>query len=157
MYKIIGADQKEYGPITAEQMMEWISQGRANQGTMAMIDGGTGWKPLSQLPEFAAALAAKNPPPALSYAPPSPVTNSIPNYLVQSILVTLCCCLPFGIVAIVYAAQVNSKFASGDVGGAQYASAQAKKWCWIGVIVGLITNAIVIVLQFAAVGANLGR
>ena len=62
MYKIIGADQKEYGPITAEQMAEWISQGRANQGTMAMVDGGTGWKPLVQFPEFSAALAAKNPP-----------------------------------------------------------------------------------------------
>lgn len=157
MYKIIGADQKDYGPITAEQMAEWISQGRANQGTMAMVDGGTGWKPLAQFPEFAAALAAKNPPPALSYASTSPVAGSIPNYLVQSILVTLCCCLPFGIVAIVYAAQVNSKFASGDVGGAQHASAQAKKWCWISVIVGLILNVLAVVVQLAMTGASIGR
>ena len=157
MYKIIGADQKEYGPITADQMLEWISQGRANQNTMALIDGGTGWKPLSQFPEFATALAAKNPPPALGYTPATPYAGSIPNYLVQSILVTLCCCLPFGIVAIVYAAQVNSKFNAGDATGAQYSSAQAKKWCWIGVIVGLVTNAIVIVLQLVVTGANLSR
>ena len=39
---------------------------------------------------------------------------TIPNYLVQAILVTLCCCLPFGIVAIVYAAQVNSKLDRGS-------------------------------------------
>ena len=157
MYKIIGADQKEYGPITAEQMVEWISQGRANMTTLAKSEADAAWRPLSQFPEFAAALAAKNPPPALGYAPAAPYPGSIPNYLVQSILVTLCCCLPFGIVAIVYAAQVNSKFSTGDVAGAQNASAQAKKWCWISVIVGLITNAIVVVIQFAVAGANLAR
>lgn len=45
--------------------------------------------------------------------PVMPVT--IPNYLVQAILVTLCCCLPFGIVSIVYAAQVNTKVKAGDI------------------------------------------
>ena len=62
MYKIIGADQKEYGPITAEQMVEWISQGRANMTTLAKSEADAAWRPLSQFPEFAAALAAKNPP-----------------------------------------------------------------------------------------------
>ena len=42
----------------------------------------------------------------------------IPNYLVQAILVTVFCCLPFGIPAIVFAAQVNSKVAAGDIHGA---------------------------------------
>ena len=37
----------------------------------------------------------------------------IPNYLVQAILVTIFCCLPLGIVSIVYAAQVNGKAAAG--------------------------------------------
>lgn len=55
-----------------------------------------------------------------------------PNYLVQSILVTLCCCLPAGIVSIVYAAQVNSKLAAGDFAGAQAASRNAKLWSWVG-------------------------
>jgi len=40
-------------------------------------------------------------------------TKAVPNYLVQAILCTICCCLPFGIVAIVYAAQVNGKVAGG--------------------------------------------
>jgi interferon-induced transmembrane protein len=57
--------------------------------------------------------------------------QQIPNYLVQSILVTLCCCLPFGIVAIVYSAQVNPKLAAGDMEGALDASAKAKMWAWI--------------------------
>jgi hypothetical protein len=73
--------------------------------------------------------------------------SKIPNYLVQSILVTLCCCIPFGIVAIVYAAQVNSKMAANDFAGAQNSSDQAKKWCWIGFGVGLVMNIIVMVAQ----------
>ncbi|MFZ3275199.1 MAG: CD225/dispanin family protein, partial [Lutibacter sp.] len=40
------------------------------------------------------------------------------NYLIESILVTIFCCLPFGIVGIVFAAQVNAKFDAGDYEGA---------------------------------------
>jgi hypothetical protein len=61
----------------------------------------------------------------------------IPNYLVQAILATLFCCLPFGIVSIVYAAQVNGKAAVGDFAGAMAASASARKWCWVSLGVGL--------------------
>jgi interferon-induced transmembrane protein/zinc ribbon protein len=55
----------------------------------------------------------------------------IPNYLVQAILVTIFCCQPFGIVAIVYAAQVDGRAAGGDYEGATRASNSAKMWCWI--------------------------
>jgi ABC-type Fe3+ transport system permease subunit len=61
----------------------------------------------------------------------------VPNYLVQAILVTLFCCIPFGIVAIVYAAQVNSKLAIGDLKGAQESSKNAKTWCWVSFGIGL--------------------
>jgi len=63
----------------------------------------------------------------------------IPNYLVQSILVTIFCCLPFGIPAIVYASQVNGKLLAGDISGAQDSSDKARMWCWIALIVGLIS------------------
>ncbi|MFO1487088.1 MAG: DUF4339 domain-containing protein [Verrucomicrobiota bacterium] len=56
MYKIIGADHKEYGPITAEQLRYWISEGRVNAQTQARADGTNDWKPLGQIPEFAEAL-----------------------------------------------------------------------------------------------------
>ncbi len=62
---------------------------------------------------------------------------SIPNYLVQAILVTVFCCLPFGIVAIVYAAQVNGKIQAGDYAGAGAASRSAKTWCWTSFGCGL--------------------
>ena len=74
-------------------------------------------------------------------------TPNVPNYLVQSILVTLCCCIPGGIAAIVYAAQVNSKLAAGDYEGALKSSNNAKLWCWISLGVGIVVNLIVIVAQ----------
>jgi len=74
---------------------------------------------------------------------------TIPNYLVQSILVTLCCCLPLGVVAIVFAAQVNSKLAAGDIAGAQDASQKARMFCWIAFGVGLVVT----IIWFAISGA----
>ncbi len=63
--------------------------------------------------------------------------RNVPNYLTQAILVTIFC-IPlfgiFGIVAIIYAAQVNPRSQAGDYEGAVKASNNAKKWCWIGVI-----------------------
>jgi uncharacterized membrane protein len=56
MYKIIGGDGKEYGPISAEQVRQWIAEGRANAQTPVQAAGSTEWKPLSSFPEFADAL-----------------------------------------------------------------------------------------------------
>jgi hypothetical protein len=72
-----------------------------------------------------------------------------PNYLWQSIVVTLCCCLPLGIVSIIFAAQVNSKWAQGDAAGAQDASQKAKMFMLIGLGVGLV----VIILSMIFNGA----
>ena len=56
MYKIIGADQKEYGPISGDQIRQWMSEGRVNAHTRARLEGEQDWKPLSEFPEFAAPL-----------------------------------------------------------------------------------------------------
>lgn len=64
----------------------------------------------------------------------------IPNYLAPAILVTLFCCLPFGIAAIVFAAQVNSKVQSGDIQGAMESSRKAKMWTWWSFGVGLVVQ-----------------
>jgi ABC-type multidrug transport system permease subunit len=60
------------------------------------------------------------------------------NYLVESILVTIFCCQPFGIISIVYASQVNSKYALGDYEGAKIASQNAKKWMNWGIIAAVV-------------------
>ena len=64
-------------------------------------------------------------------------TQSVPTYLVQSILVTLFCCLPLGIAAIVFAAQVNGKLQAGDIEGAMESSRKAKMWCWWSFGIGI--------------------
>lgn len=76
------------------------------------------------------------------------VKENVPNYLVQAILVTIFCCLPFGIPAIVFAAQVNGRLESGDYEGAVRASKQAKTWCWVSFGVG-IAAVLVWILMFA--------
>ena len=81
-----------------------------------------------------------------------PMGMKPPNHLVWAILATLFCCLPFGIVAIVYAAQVDGKFNTGDYYGAQKASDNAKKWCWVSFIVGLVATALMVIIQIATVG-----
>ncbi len=143
MYKIIGADGREYGPISAEQLRLWIAEGRANAETMAKAEGATDWQTIGSLPEFAEATVrstlAVAPPPAPSARPGAGSSAaSLPNYLVQSILCTIFCCMPFGIPAIVYAAQVNSKVAAGDLAGATESSQKAKMWCWISFGLGLV-------------------
>jgi prepilin-type processing-associated H-X9-DG protein len=57
-FKLLGADQKEYGPVSADQICQWIKQGRANARTQLQVAGSTGWKPLAEFPEFADALRA---------------------------------------------------------------------------------------------------
>ena len=65
---------------------------------------------------------------------------AIPNYLILSIFTTLCCCLPLGIVALVFSAQVNTKLAAGDVAGAQRASNSARTWSIIALVAGIVTT-----------------
>ncbi|MGA9995303.1 MAG: CD225/dispanin family protein [Pyrinomonadaceae bacterium] len=94
--------------------------------------------------------------------PPPPVgaSGAAPsNYLVPAILVTLFCCLPGGVVAIIYATQVNSKTAAGDIAGAEAASKSAKMWVMIsaGVGVALILIYIVAMFLFGGLAALGGR
>ncbi len=67
MYKIIGADGKEYGPITADQLRQWIAEGRANAQTKILPEGATEWKLLSEFPEFASTMPSA--PPSLPSGP----------------------------------------------------------------------------------------
>ena len=53
MYKIIGGDGKEYGPVPVEQIRQWLREGRATGQTMAQSAGTTDWRPLASYPEFA--------------------------------------------------------------------------------------------------------
>lgn len=68
MYRMVGKDGQQYGPVSAEQLRAWIAENRANAQTLVQAEGAPDWKPLGSFPEFAAGL---KPPPA-SATPPSP-------------------------------------------------------------------------------------
>lgn len=76
--------------------------------------------------------------------PPIDAPANVPNYLVPAILATLFCCLPVGVVSIVFATQVNTKVAAGDIQGAMVASKSAKLWLIVSVSLGLLVWIIVI-------------
>lgn len=82
----------------------------------------------------------------------------VPNNLVWAILATLFCCLPGGIVSIVYAAQVNGKLAAGDIAGAQDSSEKAKKWAIYSAIAGIVVGILyaVLVVMMGVGGAASG-
>lgn len=77
-------------------------------------------------------------------------SQDIPNYLTPAILVTLFCCVPTGIAAIIYASQVNNKKQAGDLAGAAQASSNAKTWCLLSVGLGLIVIILNVIIAVAA-------
>lgn len=69
--------------------------------------------------------------------------ENIDSGLVLAIITTVLCCIPFGIVAIVYAAKVNDLVTRGRIAEAREAAAQSQKWS----IIGIVSSLILIVLK----------
>jgi hypothetical protein len=114
MYKIIGADGKEYGPVSGEQLRRWIAEGRVESRTPVFAHGATDWNFAGLLPEFANCFA---PPPASRVPGHLCQTNSSATTgLICGILawVMFCCCLgfPFNLFGLVFSliglSQINS-------------------------------------------------
>jgi len=112
MYRIIGADGREYGPIPAETLRQWIREGRANAQTQAWAEGTAQWKPLAEQVEFAPLLARIPPPLAAAGAVPVtmvPRTNSMALASlfmgILSLTCGMCCCygIPFNVLGIIFA------------------------------------------------------
>lgn len=108
MYKILGGDGKEYGPISADTVRLWISEGRANAQTQVLPAGGSAWVALGQLAEFTPSFSA---PAAASYtsvqtAGLNPL--ALIGFILSMVAITvgLCCCygFPFNIGGIVCSA-----------------------------------------------------
>ncbi len=100
MYKIIGADQKEYGPIGGDQIRQWIAEGRLNAQTRVQV--GNEWTVLGQVPEFADVLRSRISPPPMT-APrvaesgPAPTSGMAITSLVLGIVGLFTC----GITALI--------------------------------------------------------
>src|ERR1700691_993745 len=74
MYKIKGQDQKEYGPVDAAQVRQWLSQGRADAQTLAQLEGTADWRPIGSFAEF---VVVYSPPPLPQPASTPPPDNTI--------------------------------------------------------------------------------
>lgn len=143
----------KHGPFTLEEL-----QGKGiTETTLIWYDGLEQWTTASEVEELAELLSSPPPLPASADTPSGGATHArrrekIPeeermrprpkNWLVESILVTLFCCMPFGIAGIIYAAKVDSMYNNGDYRGAQFASDDAKKWTmvsfWVGLAIGIL-------------------
>ncbi len=84
--------------------------------------------------------------PGQAYQEPLP---PVQNYLVFAVLATLFCCLPLGVVAILFATQVNTKLAQGDYFGAVKASNNARNFCLISAGVQAVIYLITIIIYVA--------
>jgi hypothetical protein len=118
MYKILGADGREYGPVAAGQLRQWITEGRANAQTQTLAPGALEWKPLGVLPEFAGQFVPLVPPVIGPWPGTPPVgrgrrtSNFAIAGLICGILSLTCCCgCPFNLLGLVFSlvgwSQVN--------------------------------------------------
>ena len=161
----------QLGPVSENEIRMKLASGEISASDLVWRDGMNDWLPAAKVPDLtplsAFPLAPSAPPPVFGngadspYSPPtaaySPVAGAaaIPNYLWQSIVVTLFCCWPFGIPAIVYAAKVDTLKARGDIAGAMAASSSAKTWCLVSV--GAIVAVGVLWLVFVGIAAATSR
>jgi len=83
--------------------------------------------------------------------PPAGGSASVPNYMVPAII-SIFCCWPLAIPAIIFASQVNGKVAAGDIQGAQDASKKAKLFSFIGLGIGLVGWIIGIIYWIVVIG-----
>ena len=107
MYKIIGADQREYGPVSAEELKQWIREGRANAQSRVQAEGSAEWRPLGTIPEFAALTGPAQPyvtaPGALSPTPARKNNSMAVSGLVCSLIGLPCCGLfIFSVLGLIF-------------------------------------------------------
>jgi len=159
MYKIKGQDQKEYGPVDAAQVRQWLSQGRADAQTLAQLEGTADWRPLGSFAEFAATTPPPLTPPASTPPPPDNTVATIIPYRNAPALIayylgifSLIPCVGFvlGIAALIL----------GIIGlkrVRQHPEAKGKVHAWIGIILGtlvVLAHVTCVIIIFAAASRN---
>lgn len=147
----VGRAGQQLGVYPEETIRAMLQRGELRADDLGWCEGQGDWKPLGQL------FGAVTPPPVAggSFTVPPPPSGfgaqnfggggNVPppkpgNNLAPAILVTLFCCLPFGIASIVFASQVDTKYATGDYAGAQAAADRSKFWMWWALGAGLVVG-----------------
>lgn len=155
------------GTCTKDEATARYARGEILPTDLVWCEGMANWTPASQVfgaatpqPAVAPVTSTPLPPPVgSSQAMPRAMVSDVgkpANNLVFAILTTLLCCLPAGVVAIVYAAQVDSKWNAGDRVGAEASAKNAKMWCWVSLGIGLaggLAYAAFMIVAAASAGA----
>jgi len=126
----VGKNDEQYGPFTVNQINESIAKGEFSLEDLGWYEGLDEWKPLRNIEGIIdAAVIASNVSSSSNNINAS--SEQVPSNLVWGILSTLCCCLPLGIVSIVYASKVEGYVFAGDIETAKENSKKAAMWAWI--------------------------
>ena len=141
VYHIIGSDQKEYGPVSAEQIRQWAAEGRVHRATAARPANETEWKTLGTLPEFAESF----PPPA-GLTPPTPVATEHSGLATAALIcgalgMVTCVTAPVGLV-LGFMAHSRIRASNGRLTGTGLATA--------GIVLSLVAMLLGLVGMMAA-------
>ncbi len=106
MYKIIGADGWQYGPVSAAQIKQWIAEGRVESRTPVFMEGAADWTFAGLRPEFVNCFAPATPPVVVSPGVVRRTNSSATIGLGCGILswISCCCCggFPFNLLGLVF-------------------------------------------------------
>lgn len=141
MYRIIGQDGREYGPVSRDTLLQWIRENRVGPQTPALPEGETQWRVVGHLPEFAAAFTATTaavPPPLSAFARPTAAPQTLRTLALLSFVsgllawILCCCCygVPLNVAAVVLGAVVLY------LGQGDPATAESRGWALAGLILG---------------------
>jgi len=131
---------KQKGPVPKEFIQELARSGQLQRTDLVWTEGMKDWLPAENVSELG--MSRLTPPPGSAIPGSGAPAQAVSNYLVWSILATIFCCLPSGIVAIIYSSKVNSALALGNYGAALEASKKAKIWNLVSLVVGLVCTAL---------------
>ncbi|HUR32111.1 MAG TPA: CD225/dispanin family protein [Saprospiraceae bacterium] len=147
---------ERYGPFTIEQLQERNITGE----TLVWKEGMADWLPAKDVLELESLLSSGGPsitPGIPSFASNTTTPNLPPkNWLVESILVTILCCLPLGIIGIINATKVESLWNAGQRDAALKASQEAGKWVKIAFFTGIVVLGLYFLLMVFGVIAGIG-
>lgn len=163
-YFYLTPQNEQKGPVDGSQLAAY----GVNANTMVWTEGMAQWAPASSVAELASVIApaaASVPPPtsapqpqpqSVVYVQTNPAGTSQPampkpnNNMLMAVLTTIFCCLPLGVVGIVFASKVDGLYYAGDYAGATDAANSARRWSLIGIVGSIVISIIYMIIYGGA-------